>query len=91
MVETIGWLGSIMLGICAYPQLVHTVKTRDTSGLSWGFLALWGFGEIFTLSYVVLNTNYPYQTFNYPLICNYALNCAIISVLVYFKYKGEKK
>ena len=84
MLESIGWIGSIMLGICAYPQLMHTIRTKDASGLSWGFLALWGFGEIFTLIYVI-------PELNYPLICNYTLNCVIISVLVHYKLKGVRK
>jgi len=48
--EIVGWVGSIMLSICAAPQVYHTWKTKKTGDLSWGFLWLWFYGEIFTFA-----------------------------------------
>ena len=76
--EILGWLGSICLGICGIPQAWQSIKDKHSHGISWGFVLLWAFGEIFALAYV-------YDKLDLPLLLNYATNILILGVILYFK------
>lgn len=78
--NTLAWLGSILLGCCAIPELYSTVKSKKCS-LSWGFLLLWFFGEVFVLVPVLAKGLGAF------LVFNYSLNTIIISILIYYKVK----
>jgi uncharacterized protein with PQ loop repeat len=78
--ELIGWIGSIMLSICGLPQAVQSFKDKHSNGISWGFILLWWFGEIFAVIYVISKREYP-------IIFNCALNTVIVSIIFYYKYK----
>jgi uncharacterized protein with PQ loop repeat len=79
--EFIGWVGSIMLSICGLPQAWDSLKNKHSNGISWGFILLWLFGELFALVYVV------YKKEN-PIIFNCVLNTVIVSVIFYYKWKN---
>lgn len=81
--EICGWLGSICLAICGLPQAWQSYKDKHSDGISWGFLLLWGFGEIFALAYV-------YDKLDLPLLLNYATNIFILAVIIYYKVKPGK-
>jgi uncharacterized protein with PQ loop repeat len=76
--EILGWLGSICLGICGIPQAWQSIKDKHSHGISWGFVLLWAFGEVFALAYV-------YDKLDLPLLLNYATNILILGVILYFK------
>ena len=38
--ETFGYLGATCLTVSLIPQLVHTVKTKKVSDISYGFISL---------------------------------------------------
>jgi uncharacterized protein with PQ loop repeat len=76
--EILGWLGSICLAICGLPQAWQSIKDKHSHGISWGFVLLWAFGEIFALAYV-------YDKLDLPLLLNYATNILILGVILYFK------
>lgn len=76
--EILGWLGSICLAICGIPQAWQSFKDKHSHGISWGFVLLWAFGEIFALAYV-------YDKLDLPLLLNYATNILILAVILYFK------
>ena len=38
----LGWIGSLCLAICALPQAWQSFKEKNSNGISWGFLMLWG-------------------------------------------------
>jgi hypothetical protein len=80
---TIAWIGSILLATCAFPELLRTLKTRQCT-LSWGFLLMWFFGEIFVFIPVVA------KNLGLFLVFNYGLNILMISVLLYFKLFPKK-
>jgi uncharacterized protein with PQ loop repeat len=86
----IGWIGSLLLSFCGLPQASKTYRTRKADDLSWGFLGMWGMGEVFTFIYV-LDLNLAKGEYQYPLLANYSINFVIICYLVYVKcfYKGE--
>lgn len=77
--EISGWLGSMLFAISAIPQAIHSFKTKQSEGVTWGLLLLWFFGEIFTLIYVLPKDDVL------PLLMNYMLNIVFISVILYYK------
>jgi uncharacterized protein with PQ loop repeat len=79
--ELLGWGGALCLAFCGVPELIKTVKTKKCS-IGWGFLILWGLGEVFTLVPVIGNNLGAYLTFNYTL------NILIILILIYYKVKN---
>ncbi len=81
--ETIGWIGSILLAFCGLPQAVESYKTKSSEGLTWSFLIMWGVGELFTVIYII-------PKWHWPLIFNYTANIIFISIIVYYKIKPKK-
>lgn len=89
MFEIFGWIGSALFSLCALPQVIHAWRTKDGSGMSWGFLGMWGVGIIFTWSFVI-NTDLISGKTQWPLHANY-LACGIFcTILIYFKIKFKK-
>lgn len=82
--ETIGWIGSILLAFCGLPQAIESYKTKSSEGLTWSFLIMWGVGEIFTIIYIL-------PKWHWPLIFNYTANLIFISVILYYKIKPGKR
>lgn len=80
--ELLAWTGSILLACCGLPELLATIKNGRCS-LSWGFLLMWLFGEIFTLVPVFSNKLGAF------LLFNYSLNTVVILILVWFKLRGK--
>lgn len=83
LVAIMGWLGSMLLAVCGAPQAWQSFKDKHSDGISWAFLLLWGFGEIFCLGYV-------YNKLDLPLFVNYAINIVIVGVMVYYKINPDK-
>lgn len=81
--EMIGWIGSILLAFCGLPQAIESYKTKNSDGLTWGFLIMWGLGEIFTIIYII-------PKWHWPLIFNYTANIIFISIIVYYKIKPRR-
>lgn len=81
--EMIGWIGSILLAFCGLPQAIESWKTKNSDGLTWGFLIMWGLGEIFTIIYII-------PKWHWPLIFNYTANIIFISIIVYYKIKPRR-
>jgi uncharacterized protein with PQ loop repeat len=77
--QTLGWIGSILLAICGLPQAWKSYKEKHSDGISWGFLTLWGLGELFAFVYVL-------SRLDYPLIFNMSINLLAISVILYYKW-----
>lgn len=73
-----GWLGTQMLAWCAAPQAWQSVQQGHSEGVSWAFMALWGFGEIFAAIYVYNKHR------DWPLLTNYILNLTFIGIIVYY-------
>jgi uncharacterized protein with PQ loop repeat len=79
----LGWLGSMCLALCGVPQAIQSYQDKHSHGISWGFLLLWGFGEIFAMIYV-------FEKLDIPLLMNYAANILIVGIMVYYKIKPHK-
>ena len=81
--EYIGWIGGILLAFCGLPQAVESFKTKNSDGLTWGFLIMWGLGELFTIVYII-------PKWDWPLIFNYTANIIFISITTHYKIKPKK-
>ncbi|MBN2890248.1 MAG: hypothetical protein JXL97_00135 [Bacteroidales bacterium] len=90
--EVIGWFGAALFAICALPQAIKTFKTKKADDLSWLFLLLWFFGEIFTFAYLIID-DIKINTTHFPLYINYFFNTVIVIYLMYAKkvYKSGAK
>jgi len=84
--ETIGWFGAIFFAVCALPQVIKTWKTKKADDLSWLFLFFWLMGEIFTITYIVVD-DFKNSNFHYPLYINYGFNTLFVFYLFYAKKK----
>jgi len=80
--EVIGWTGNILLSLCGLPLAIQSIRQGHSKGISWWFLGMWGIGELLTLIYIA-----PMNSL--PLIVNYSLNTIFISIIIYYKHKGE--
>jgi hypothetical protein len=78
-----GWIGSFLLACCGAPEAYLAWKRRR-SDLSWIFLAMWGVGELCVLIPVLFEIKVGF------LLLNYIANVIFISVICYYKYKGEQ-
>lgn len=80
ILQTIGWLGSILFALCAVPQAWKSFKEKSAEGLSWTFLLMWLFGEVLCLTYAVGNRLWP-------LVFNYVFNLMALIVILRYKLK----
>ena len=85
-----GWIGATLFATCAAPQAYKTWKTKRADDLSWIFILMWFFGEIFTSFYIVYG-DLKSGDRHYPLYMNYVINTAIVVYLIYAKAKYRSK
>jgi uncharacterized protein with PQ loop repeat len=76
--DAIGWIGSGLFALCGLPQAVQSAREGHSHGLSWMFLLMWFFGEIFTMVYV-------WPKMDYPLLANYLTNMVFLVIILYYK------
>lgn len=81
--EYIGWIGSILLAFCGLPQAIESYRTKNSDGLTWSFLSMWGAGEIMTVIYIL-------PKWHWPLIFNYTANIIFIAIILYYKIKPRR-
>lgn len=88
VLESVGWLGFMLLALCGVLQLLTTIKTKTFDGLSISFIIVWFIGEIFAFIYVVA------KGFSFSLLFNYGVNiivCVWILVIYIQHLKRTKK
>jgi len=76
--ELFGWIGSLLFSLCGLPQAVQCARDGHARGLSWSFLAMWFFGEVFTIIYV-------WPKADVPLLANYMVNLVFLVVMLRYK------
>ena len=82
MMEVIGYLGGLLLGLCGIPETIRTI-TDKRCHLGWTFLLMWFFGEVCMLSYTI-------QLWDFALISNYTFNVLLVSIMLYYKIRYDK-
>jgi uncharacterized protein with PQ loop repeat len=80
MLELSGIIGAVLFAFCGLPQAITCIKTGNSSGLSWTFLIMWFFGEIFTIIYIL-------PKHDYILLGNYILNFVFLLIMLKYKIK----
>ena len=78
--EAVGWIGSMLFAFCALPQAIHAYRHKHSDGMTWTFLLMWLFGELFTLAYISSKQDVL------PLLANYILNLIFLFVILWFKF-----
>ena len=81
--DSLGWIGSLLFGICGMPQAIQCAKDGHSRGLNWFFLLAWLGGEIFTIIYV-------WPKADYPLLANYFVNIGFLSIMIRYKVKERQ-
>mgnify|MGYP006308188023 CR=1 FL=1 len=83
MLETLGWIGGVLLAVCGAPEAYRSFR-RGKTDIGWSFLLMWYIGEIFTFIpvFLALGTGY--------LLLNYGLNILFITVLIWYKIFPRK-
>ena len=81
VLEISGWIGSILLGVCALPEVWVAYKTKKCNLQLWSII-LWLLGEIFFLIPICILAPKGW------LILNGGVNIIITTFLVYYKFKG---
>jgi uncharacterized protein with PQ loop repeat len=76
--DTIGWIGSLLLAFCGLPQALKCYREKHANGLDWGFLGAWFIGEVMTFAYVL-------PKMDLPLMANYSANILFLCVILYYK------
>ena len=84
LVDGIGWVGAILLGLCGIPQAIKTIRDNHARGLAWLFVFMWWTGELLTLGFI-----FSLPETQYPLIANYVLNICIVTLILWVKIKDE--
>lgn len=80
----IGWVGAVLLSVCALPQAVVCLRTGKSTGLSPIFLWMWFLGEVLSCLYIVG------WLWSAPLVFNYGLNILLIGIMLKYKYWPRK-
>ena len=57
MIELIGYIGATLTTASFLPQAIQTIKTRDTSGISFWMYLMFVTGVVFWLIYGILLEN----------------------------------
>lgn len=88
MEQILGWIATILFSIMLIPQILKTIKCRDTSGVSLLLFTIYLTANIIAFIYAVLISENP-------LIIKYIIGVitAIIYIIIFFYYKktGVKK
>lgn len=79
--ENIGYIGAILLAVCAFPQMIMSIKDGHSIGLSSSFLLSWYIGEICLLYFTVTTIGT-----GGPLFYNFLANTVMLTVIIKYKY-----
>ena len=78
MLDLLGWLGGLMLAFSAVPQALESYRCKNSNGLTWPFLMMWFWGEVFMIVYIVPKGDII-------LIANYAINLFLVAIILRYK------
>ncbi|MBI2102786.1 PQ-loop repeat-containing protein [Candidatus Woesearchaeota archaeon] len=83
--QVLGWIATVLFSIMVIPQMVKTIKSKDTNGVSLLLFVIFLIANIIALTYAIMISQ-P------PLIIKYII--AIITTVAYiiiFLYYYQKK
>lgn len=85
MIDTIGWIGSIMFAICGAPQAFKSIRDGHSRGISPFFLTLWLGGELCYL----YSTIAKFGLVDW-LLFNYIGNVCAVLIIGYYWVRPRK-
>ena len=85
--QILGWISTFLFSIMIIPQMIKTIKRKDTSGVSLMLFVIFLIANVIALTYAFMINQFP-------LIIKYVI--AIITTIVYiglyfYYYTKEKK
>ena len=82
--EICGWIGCVLLAVCGLPEAIKALREKNT-GLTWGLLLMWFFGEVLAMIYCA-------SLGSWPLLFNYGVNITILIPVLWYKcWPGGRK
>lgn len=85
--ETIGFLAAFCTTISFLPQVIRTIRTRNTLGISLGMYSIFVVGIVLWLAYGILINDLPMILAN---SVTFVLASIILSMKIIDVVKGEK-
>ena len=84
--QILGWIATILFSIMLIPQIVKTIRTKDTSGVSLLLFVIYLVANIFALLYAIM----IYQS---PLILKYsiAIVTAVFYIILFLFYFSQRQ
>ena len=88
MGELFGWVSAFCFGVCAIPQAWQSANRKNSHGLSWFFLLLWFFGEVFYMAATLVSFG-PVGW----MLANIIANTSCLLVIIWYKLfpEGEER
>src|SRR3989344_5721416 len=77
--QILGWTATFLFSIMIIPQMIRTVKSKDTSGVSLLMFIIFFIANIIALTYALL-------IHQFPLIVKYII--ALITTMIYLVLYG---
>lgn len=86
LAQTLGWIATMLFSVMIIPQMIKTVKTKDTKGVSVTLFIIYLIGNIIALVYAFLISQ-P------PLIFKYTVGIliTIIYIGIYINYSRRNR
>ena len=83
--QILGWTATVLFSLMLIPQIMKTVKTKDTTGVSLSLFIVYLIANIIAFVYASLIEQDP-------LLIKYgiAIGTAVLYILVFVYYKSEK-
>ena len=84
LAQTLGWTATILFSIMVVPQMVKTLNSRDTKGVSLMLFVIFLIANVIALVYAILIAEKP-------LIIKYiiAIETTIAYIGIYFYYRAK--
>lgn len=80
VIELLGWLGALLLMICALPQTLKCIKTKSAAGVDLGFLIMWWLGAASMMVYQIYNKDVQASI-------SLGFNVVFVSIMLYYKLR----
>lgn len=72
--QILGWIATILFSVMLIPQMIKTIRTRDTKGVSISLFIIYLIGNLIAITYATM-------IHQVPLIIKY--NIAILTTIFY--------
>jgi len=82
--ESVGWLSTLLLGLCGLPMAWQAIKLGHAHGVSRSFLWMWYIGEWAGVAYSA-------WLGAWPIIINCLINCMFISIIIKYSYFPRRR